>query len=192
MAETTNIKTVELYEAIRNFGGFLKTDVKIQSEMISRAGDEKTHGVIIDPGCTIRVDIGNTAPLEQDYPLIVFIGVGLGIQLPKTMPRLNKRLRNDLNFTVDLTNAPQSDPLVSADIVKMDGMEFEAVTVDEKSMGYFLFPGKSIRYKFRLTYKECPDITQVKLYPEGAISMRRLFRYHQEIAISGQHIVDHF
>jgi hypothetical protein len=71
-------------------------------------------------------------------------------------------------------------------------MEFEAETVDETSTGYFLFPGKSIRYKFGLTYKECPDITQVKLYPEGTISMRHLFRYHQEIAISGQQIIDHF
>jgi hypothetical protein len=192
MAEATNINTVDLYDAIRNFGRFLKTEVKIQSEMISRAGNYEQHGVIINPGCTIQVDIGNAAPLEQDYPLIVFIGVGIGVQLPKTMPRLNKQLRNDLNFTVDLTNAPQTDPLVKVETIKPEGMEFEAITVDEKSMGYFLFPGKSIRYKFSLTYKECPNITQVKLYPEGAISMRHLFRYHQEIDISDQYIVDHF
>lgn len=31
MAEATNINTVDLYDAIRNFGRFLKTEVKIQS-----------------------------------------------------------------------------------------------------------------------------------------------------------------
>jgi hypothetical protein len=40
-------------------------------------------GVILALGCSIEVDISNTAPIEPYYPIIVFIGVGLGVQFPR-------------------------------------------------------------------------------------------------------------
>ena len=142
----------------------------------------------MNPGCNIQVEITNTAPPETEYPLIVFIGVGLGIQFPKSMPKSIKRMVDEYNFVTDLIDAPQEDPAMENKINRVDNLEFEPITLDEQNLGYTLFPGKTIRYQFKLTYKECPDVTQVKLYAEGTISQRHLLRHVKEIQISNRDV----
>ena len=177
---------------IRSFNSFLKTDVKVLSEMIETQQEKgKNPDVITEPGCRVQVKISNTSPIESDYPMIVFIGVGLGVQFPKSMPRSIKRMANEFNFEVDLTNATQNFPSHQYKINSADDLEFETITIDEQSLGHVLFPGTSIKYKFRLTYKECPDIKEVKLYAEGTISARHLLHYLKEITVSNENIVDH-
>jgi len=67
--------------------------------------------------------------------------------------------------------------------------EFEAITINEQDLGYVLFPGKTIKYKFRITYKACPNIKQIKLYAEGTVSTRHLFHQVQEIPIYNENVV---
>jgi hypothetical protein len=54
--------------------------------MIETKNEKKSSmGGILTPGCSIEVSISNAAPTEPNYPLVVFIGVGLGVQFPKAM-----------------------------------------------------------------------------------------------------------
>jgi len=188
--ETTDVDSLALYHTIHSLRDFLKLDVKVLNENVLRRNeDAKSPKLTLHPGCLIQVEISNIAPIEENFPMIVFIGVGLGVQFPKTMPNLIKKTENELNFVVDLSNAPQEIPYISSEINRVDSLEFEVTTIEEQDQGYILFPGKSIRYKFNLTYKACPDIKQVKLFIEGTISMRHLFHFVNGTEISGQNIV---
>jgi hypothetical protein len=185
-----HVDPMALYNTILNLRDFLKTDVKILNETVLRRNeDTKNPKITLHPGCSIQVDISNIAPIEEKFTMIVFVGVGLGVQFPKTMPNLIKKTENELNFVVDLSNAPQESPYANVELNRVDSLEFETITIDEQDQGYVLFPGRSIRYKFNLTYKECPDIKQVKLFTEGTISMRHLFHYVNGVEISNQNIV---
>jgi hypothetical protein len=188
--ERNHVDPIAFYNTIQSFKDLLKTDVKIVNEAVLRRNeDAKNPKNTLHPGCSIQVEISNIAPIEEKFPMIVFVGVGLGVQFPETMPNLIKKTENELNFVVDLSNAPQESPSANMEINRVDSLEFETITIDEQDQGYVLFPGRSIRYKFNLTYKECPDIKQVKLFTEGTISMRHLFHYVNEVEISNQNIV---
>jgi len=188
--ERNHVDPIAFYNTIQSFKDLLKTDVKIVNEAVLRRNeDAKNPKNTLHPGCSIQVEISNIAPIEEKFPMIVFVGVGLGVQFPKTMPNLIKKTENELNFVVDLSNAPQESPKENMEINRVDSLEFETITIDEQDQGYVLFPGRSIRYKFNLTYKECPDIKQVKLFTEGTISMRHLFHYVNQVEISSQNIV---
>jgi len=188
--ERNHVDPIAFYNTIQSFKDLLKTDVKIVNEAVLRRNeDAKNPKNTLHPGCSIQVEISNIAPIEEKFPMIVFVGVGLGVQFPKTMPNLIKKTENELNFVVDLSNAPQESPKENMKINRVDSLEFETITIDEQDQGYVLFPGRSIRYKFNLTYKECPDIKQVKLFTEGTISMRHLFHYVNQVEISSQNIV---
>ena len=182
--------SMAFYNSIRNLRNFLKMDVKVINETILRINEAAANPkVTLHPGCTIHVDISNIAPDEENFPMIVFVGVGLGVQFPKTMPNLIKKTENELNFVVDVSNAPQESPYPNSEINRVDNLEFEAITIDEQDQGYILFPGRSVRYKFNLTYKECPDIKQVKLFAEGTISTRHLFHHTIGNEISNENVV---
>jgi hypothetical protein len=188
--ERNHVDPIAFYNTIQSFKDLLKTDVKIVNEAVLRRNEyAKNPKNTLHPGCSIQVEISNIAPIEEKFPMIVFVGVGLGVQFPKTMPNLIKKTENELNFVVDLSNAPQESPKENMEINRVDSLEFETITIDEQDQGYVLFPGRSIRYKFNLTYKECPDIKQVKLFTEGTISMRHLFHYVNQVEISSQNIV---
>jgi len=63
--------------------------------------------MIIPHGCSIEVDISNTAPIEPNYPLVVFIGVGLVVQFPNAMHESVKRMADQFAFETDLSGAPR-------------------------------------------------------------------------------------
>ena len=44
-------------------------------------------------------------PIEPIYPLVVFIGVGLGVQFPKAMHASIKRMADEFAFETDLIDA---------------------------------------------------------------------------------------
>ena len=189
MSDNQNFNSLESYKLIRSLGGFLKTEVKVSEETIETKNEKgSVREVILNPGCSIEVDISNTAPIETNYPMIVFIGVGLGVQFPKTMHTSVKRMTDEFAFETDLIDAPQDDPFQSK-INRVDDLEFETVTIKEQDLGYVLFPGKTIKYKFKITYKACPDIKQIKLYTEGIVSTRHLFHHVKEIPISNEKVI---
>jgi len=189
MSENQNFNSMDSFKLIRSLGGFLKTEVKVSEEMIETKNENKSSmEAILTPGCSIEVSISNAAPIEPNYPLVVFIGVGLGVQFPKVMHASIKRMADEFAFDTDLTGAPQDD-LFRSKINRVDDLEFEAITINEQDLGYVLFPGKTIKYKFRITYKACPNIKQIKLYAEGTVSTRHLFHQVQEIPISAGNMI---
>ena len=189
MSDNQNFNSLESYKLIRSLGGFLKTEVKVSEETIETKNEKgSVREAILNPGCSIEVDISNTAPIEPNYPLVVFIGVGLGVQFPKAMHESVKRMADQFAFETDLSGAPQDDPFRSK-INRVDNLEFETITLKEQDLGYVLFPGKTIKYKFKITHKECPDIKQIKLYAEGIVSTRHLFHHVQEIPVSNEKVV---
>ena len=98
-------------------------------------------------------------------------------------------MKNQGALKIDLTNAPQSNPFPPDKAERVDLPTYPPFTPDERKHGYILFPGQSITYEFNLTAKECPDVTQIKLWAEGTISRRHLLHHSKEIIIAGENIV---
>lgn len=190
MSDTQNLSTMDLYKTIRSFSDFLKTDVKVSKGMIDKKVPKGyDYKILKNPGCTVEVAISNTAPVESDYPLIVFMDVGLRVQLPKTVKRSTRMMANDSNLEVDLTNTTQYNSF-SGDVAKriVKG-GYPTKSIDDKMYGHVLFPNQSMKYKFSLTDKECPDVKEIKLWAEWTISRRHLLHHRKEIAITSECII---
>ena len=190
MTDINNLNDIDCYNLLRSLGNFLKADVGVMCGKIERivrtATERKT---VVNDGYNIRVTISNTAPTESNYPLIVFVGVGLRVQFPKTLQRSIQRMKNQDNLTVDLSNATQSNPLPISEAIRVDSPEYPHLTSDEQKHGHILFPNQSIIYDMSLTAKECPNINEIKLWAEGTISRRHLFHQSKQITIAGENIV---
>ena len=187
---TNNTNEFDVYMSLKNLGKYLKTDVGITCGKIERMVRKSSGGrePVLTDGYTIKATISNTAPTEPDYPMIVFMGVGLKFQLP-TPPISIQRMKNQGALKVDLTNASQNNPFPPDKTVRVDFPDYPPFTSDERKHGYILFPGESIIYEFNLTAKECPDVTQIKLWAEGTISRRHLLHHSKEMAIASDNIV---
>ncbi|MFC1904389.1 hypothetical protein ACFLXT_01285, partial [Chloroflexota bacterium] len=173
MTNTTN--EFDAYMALRNLGKYLDTDVgitcgKIEKMIRKTSGNSLKREPVLSDGFNIQATISNTAPAESDYPMIIFMGVGLKFQLPKP-PISIQRMKNQSALKIDLTNAPQSNPFPPDEAMRVDFPDYPPFTPDERKHGYILFPGQSITYELNLTTKECPNVTQIKLWAEGTISM---------------------
>lgn len=190
MANDTNDN--EAYLSLKSLGKYLNTEVGIVSGKIERlrrtGGSSLKREPVLEDGYCIKATICNTAPVEPDYPMIVFMGVGLKFQLPKP-PISVQRMKNQGALIIDRTNAPQDNPIPSDNAMRADTPDFPPFTSDEQKHGHILFPGQSITYELNLTIKECPDVTQVKLWAEGTISRRHLLHHSKEIPIVSERIV---
>ncbi|MFC1953409.1 hypothetical protein ACFLWR_04690 [Chloroflexota bacterium] len=190
MANDTNEN--DAYMSLKNLGRYLKTEVGIVSGKIERmrkaGGSSLKLEPVLDDGYCIQATISNTAPVEPDYPLIVFMGVGLKFQLPKP-PMSVQRMKNQGALKIDRTNASQDNPFPLDKAMRADTPDYPPYTSDEQKHGHILFPGQSVMYELNLTAKECPDATQVKLWAEGTISRRHLLHHSKEIPIVSESIV---
>ena len=186
---TNNTDDLDSYVLLKNLGKYQKSDVGITCGKITRNALRGSGRQAIETGgYNVKATISNTAPTEPDYPMIVFMGVGLKFQLP-TPPISIQRMKNQGALKVDLTNASQSNPFPPDKTVRVDFPDYPPFTSDEQKHGYILFPGESIIYEFNLTAKECPDVTQIKLWAEGTISRRHLLHHSKEMAIASDNIV---
>jgi len=187
---TNNTKDLDSYMLLKNLGKYLKSDVGITCGKITRNALRGSGRQTIETGgYNVKATISNTAPTEPDYPMIVFMGVGLKFQFPGTSHRTIQRMKNESTLKVDLTNAPHSNPFPPDNTMRVDFPDYPPFTPDERKHGYILFPGQSITYDLSLTAKECPDITQMKLWAEGTISRRHLLHHSKEIPIASEKIV---
>jgi hypothetical protein len=143
---------------------------------------------VITDGYTIKATISNTAPTEPDYPMIVFMGVGLKFILPKP-PRSIQGMKNESALKVDVANARQHSSFIPDKGMRVDLPPYPPATSAEQEHGYILFPSQSITYELNLTAKECPDVTQIKLWAEGTVSRRHLLHHSKEIPIVSEKIV---
>jgi hypothetical protein len=178
------------YRSLKDLGKYLNTDVGITCGKIERMVRKSSGGrePELTDGYTVKATISNSAPIELDYPMIVFMGVGLKFQLPRP-PLSVQRMKNQGALKIDLTNAPQKNPVPPDKAMSVDLPTYPSFTSDEQKHGFILFPGESITYEFNLTAKECPDVTQIKLLAEGTISRRHLLHYSKEIQIASEKIV---
>lgn len=182
----------DTYTSIKNLGNYLKTDVGISCGKIERLRRASGNSIKREPeivdGFNIKATISNIAPTEPDYPIIVFMGVGLKFQFPN-IHMTPQGMKNQGTLKIDLTNAPQSSPFPPDKAERVDFPTYPPFTPAEREQGYVLFPGESITYEFNLTTKACPDIKKIKLWAEGTISRRHLLHHIKEIAITGENIV---
>jgi hypothetical protein len=181
----------DAYASLKILGKYLNTDVGITCGKIDRMV-RKTNGrrePVLADGFNIKATISNNAPAEPDYPMIVFMGVGFKFQLPKASSTSIQRMKKQGALKIDLTNAPQSNPFPPEKAERVDLPTYPPFTPDERKHGYILFPSESITYEFNLTAKECPDVTQIKLWAEGTISRRHLYHHSKEILIASDKIV---
>ena len=188
---TNNSNEIDAYMSLKKLGGYLKTDVGITCGKIERMVRKSSRGreLVLSDGYNVKATISNTAATESDYPMIVFMGVGLKVQFPKTSHKSIQKMKNESTLKVDLTNAPQSNPFPPDEATRVDFPDYPPFTPDERKHGYILFPSQSITYDLSLTAKECPDITQIKLWAEGTISRRHLLHHSKEIAVASENIV---
>ncbi|MFC2003635.1 hypothetical protein ACFLV4_06830 [Chloroflexota bacterium] len=187
---TNDNNDLDSYKLLKNLGKYLNTNVGIvcgKIERMVRKSSGSREPVLTD-GFNIKATVSNTAPTEPDYPMIVFMGVGLKFQLPRP-PISIQRMKNQSALKIDLTNAPHSNPFPPENTVRVDFPDYLPFTPDERKHGYILFPGQSIMYELNLTTKECPDVTQIKLWAEGTISRRHLLHHSKEIPIASENIV---
>ena len=186
----TNNNESDAYTSLKNLGKYLTTDVGITCGKIERMVRKSSGGrePELTNGYTIKVTISNSAPTELNYPMIVFMGVGLKFQLPRP-PLSVQRMKNQGALKIDLANAPHSNPFPPDKAMSVDLPTYHPFTSDERKHGFILFPGESVTYEFNLTAKECPDVTQIKLWAEGTISRRHLLHHSKEIPIASEKIV---
>ena len=176
----------DAYSLIQSLGNYLKTDIEVSSGIIER----KVRGTDVgsrvskeSEGHNVKVTISNTAPIESNYPMVVFTGVGLLVQFPQSLHRSIQRMKNQNNLSVDLTNAPQVNPFQKGNAERVDGLEYPNLTSDERKHGHTLFPGQSIKYNLSILSKECPNLDDLKLWVEGTISRRHLYHVSREVRI---------
>ena len=187
---TNDANDSDAYMLLKDLGKYLKSDVGITCGKITRNALRGSGRQAVDTdGYTVIVTISNTSPQESNYPLVVFMGVGLRIQFPNTSHRTMTRMRNENSLKVDLSNASQQNPFPQNGAINVDTPEYPPLTSDEKQHGHVLFPGQSIKYELSITAKECPDVKELKLWAEGTISRRHLFHQSKEIVIAGESIV---
>ncbi|MFC2002991.1 hypothetical protein ACFLV4_03485 [Chloroflexota bacterium] len=187
---TNSTNDLDSYMLLKSLGKYLNSDVGITCGKITRNTLRGSGRQTIETaGYDVKATISNTAPTELDYPMIVFMGVGLKIQFPNTSHRTMTRMRNENSLKVDLSNASQQNPFPQSGAINVDTPEYPPLTSDEKQHGHVLFPGQSIKYELSITAKECPDVKELKLWAEGTISRRHLFHQSKEIVIAGESIV---
>ena len=124
---------IDAFELFTSLGNYLKTEIKISFGIVEKL---RRHGVKVqEEGHTATITVSNTAPLNAEWPLIVFNGVGIAFN-PKKYNNSTIMTRNT-NYKVDLSNAPQGggwDLLGDKQrFQKVNVGEYPMITSDEQS-----------------------------------------------------------
>ncbi len=189
MSVNPEMNESEIFSAIKSLGNYLKAVIEVTSGIIEsniRRGSGRE--TIQREGHNVKVKIKNTAPIEQNYPLVVFMGVGLKIRFPVKTHRTFTRMKNENDLRVDLSNAP-NNPFPVDEAERIDSPDYAPFTNDERKHGYILFPGEYIVYELGLTLKECPDIKALNLWVEGTISRRHLLHHSKKIEVTSENVI---
>lgn len=138
----------------------------------------------------VRVMISNSAPVAQEWPKVVFTGVGLSLghydrntvvvrrsslQMKITLNKEDKTSKiGDTPWQYDekrQTLLKTEYTSISAHVVSGHG-PFPDITPDEGAHGAVLFPGQSMTCEFNVPPEELPYI---RLKVDGTVSRRHLF-----------------
>lgn len=157
--------TVALWGDLRKY---LKTEMEVgEPEIQTPSSGQREY-----EACKVKVTVTNTAPDNPDWPVIVFMGVGLGV-VDLTLGSLNnppkwlRKLKRE-NTEGDRGLQPRYGRIV--------GDDFPRITSDEQQHGDVLFPGESVTYQMDVPSE---DIPHFELCVEATVSRRHLFHYRQ-------------
>lgn len=140
----------------------------------------------------ISIEICNTAPSTQDWPKIVFTGVGLSLAhtggdtqalLPSRLKIRTSRKSEEKSNEIAETpwqHDSKREGLLKITYARVDHKEFPDITSDEGQHGEVLFPGQSIVYEMDVTSELLPYL-QFKV--EGTVSRRHLLHCEETFAM---------
>jgi hypothetical protein len=162
---------VELWQNLKQH---LKSEITI--------GPPAPHDVMVDTisnrtvpyeANKIKITVSNVAPINPDYPSIVFTGIVLSVLYDGDQKRINK-----FGWMQNLKIARRNPrPKPSPNIV-ISGQEFPSLTNDEQKFGDIIFPGQFVVYEMYIPVEETQHL---KFHVEGRISRRHFFHVEQAL-----------
>jgi len=160
--QTISLEQPESYKYYQELHSYLKTQMNI----ISPEHDKPEKGPL--KATKVVISIENTAPVNLDGPIIVFIGVGLSVahlggDIQTIKPQLTKQEKTDKN-----------DHLPELKYINIVGKGFPEITSDEQDKGEILFPGHSLVYEMNIPSQFIP---YVQFRVEGTVSRRYLYHF---------------
>jgi len=67
----------DAYKMIQTLGNYLKTEIETSYGTIEKQL-RYGKGTVLGEGHSVKVTVSNTAPVVTTWPLVVFMGVGIG------------------------------------------------------------------------------------------------------------------
>ena len=159
--------------------------VKIRESEQVPFGQRKPPDRIVEYDChDIKVTVSNIAPMEPQWPAVVFTGIALVVNAKDNQDAIFKRWHESRLPKIDLKYAPQgrqsSRETIRNYFPHTNKEYFPLITDDERSHGYYLLPGQSITYEMDVLFAECLDFSDVDIRVEATLSRRHLFHFTKE------------
>ncbi len=158
-----------LAELWQELEGYLETKTEVGDRLVVPVPGhrERTHEVV-----ELMVVVRNTAPVVEEGPWIVFMGVMLSSSTLRNFRRsrweigITRGSESRLfNYGAALTPAPLP----------------EAITSDERRFGEVLFPGEWVTFNLRVPANQLPD--QIRVH--AMVSRRHLFAHTRQTVLNG-------
>lgn len=158
-----------LGELWQELEGYLETKTEVGDLLVVPVpGDrERTHEVV-----ELRVTVCNTAPVVEQGPRIVFMGV----MLSSSTIRNFRRSR----WEIGITRGTESHRLNYGEALTPGPLP-EAITSDEHRFGEVLFPGERVTFNLRVPANQLPD--QIRVH--ALVSRRHLFAHTRSLVLKG-------
>ncbi len=183
----------DFYSLLQGLQKYLSTKLEISRGVVKKrvrdtvgVGRRKEPDRIVEYDChDIKVTVSNTAPTEPQWPAVVFTGIALVVNAKDNQDAIFKRWHESNLPKIDLKYAPQgregSRETIRNYFPHTNKEYFPLITEDERSHGYYLFPGQSITYEMNVLFAECLDFSDVDIRVEATLSRRHLFHFTEEL-----------
>jgi hypothetical protein len=149
---------------------YLQAELEIgEPEVMPAEGRNPEHETI-----SARITATNTAPESDNWPKVVFVGVGVSITSfygPSVRHPVITTDRSGLQTSQD----PRDGQRIYA---RTSGETFPEITSDETRFGDVLFPGQSITYEVKIPTQDMP---YTEFHVEGTVSRRHLLHYEHTL-----------
>jgi hypothetical protein len=150
--------------------GYFRTELDIGApEVVPATGRIREHESV-----SAKITVTNTAPESDNWPKIVFVGVGVSIT-----SLYGPSVRHP-EITADRSGLQTSEGSRDGQRIyaRSSGEAFPEITSDEKRFGDVLFPGQSITYEVKIPSQ---DIPYTEFHVEGTVSRRHLLHCEHKL-----------
>lgn len=158
-----------LHGLLADLKGYLKSELEIGAPRVMQATGRRREYEAVN----IKITVNNTVPDNNEWPKVVFLGVGVGI-VNHRYPTVYGRVHLEIKVDRSGSQTPQSHSERPAAYARTTKEAFPETTSDEKGFGDVLFPGQSIVYEFDISSQ---DIPYTEFRVEGTVSRRHLLHY---------------